>query len=52
MREVKKLTLSAILCALAVAMMAPAALVETVDMAMAAVASLTAVFVFLEIGAP
>ncbi len=40
------------MCALAVAVMALGALVETVDMAMAALASLTAVLVYLEIGAP
>ena len=52
MREVKKLTLSAILCALAVAIMALGAVIETVDMTMAALASLTAVLVYVEIGQP
>ncbi len=52
MKETKKITFSAVMCALAVAIMALGALVETVDMAMAALASLTAVLVYLEIGAP
>ena len=52
MREVKKVTLSAILCALAVAIMTLGAVVETVDLTMAALASLTAVLIYVEIGAP
>lgn len=52
MREVKKVTLSAVMCALAVAIMTLGAVVETVDMTMAALASLTAVLVYIEIGSP
>ncbi len=52
MKETKKITLSAIMCALAVAIMALGAVVETVDMTMAALASLTVVLVYLEIGSP
>lgn len=52
MRQVKKITLSAVMCALGVALMTLGAVFSSLDLTMAAVASLTVVFVYLEIGAP
>lgn len=52
MRETKKITLSAMMTALAVALMVLGAVIETLDLTIVAVASFTVVFVQVEIGAP
>jgi hypothetical protein len=52
MRNTKKLTLSAILVALGVAIMFVGVLVDTVSLSVAAISSLIVVFVYIEIGSP
>lgn len=52
MKETKKITLSAMMAALAVALMVLGAVIETLDMSIVAVASFTVVFVQIEIGKP
>ena len=52
MKETKKITLSAMMAALAVALMVLGAVVETLDLTIVAVASFTVVFVEIEIGRP
>ena len=52
MRQTKKITLSAILVAMSVAMMALGAVFDVIDLSVCALASLIVVFVYLEIGSP
>ena len=52
MTETKKLTLSAVLCALGVVFMALGSVIEVMDLSVCAFASLIVVFVYLEIGVP
>ncbi|MBQ8719964.1 MAG: hypothetical protein IJY65_02915 [Clostridia bacterium] len=52
MRSTKRLTLSAILVALGVAIMFVGVLVDTVSLSVAAICSLIVVFVYIEIGSP
>ena len=52
MRESKKITLSAMMCALGVAIMVLGAVIETLDLTVGAMASLLVVFVYIEIGKP
>ena len=52
MRHTKKITLSAILVALGVAIMALGAVFDVLDLSVSALASLIVVFVYLEIGSP
>ena len=52
MKETKKITLSAMMTALAVALMVLGAVIETLDLTIVAVASITVVFVQIEIGKP
>ncbi len=50
MTKTKKLTLSAILCALGVALMAMGSFIDILDLSVCAVVSLIVVFVYLEVG--
>ncbi len=52
MKETKKITLSAILSALSVAIMALGALIDTVDLTVCALSSLCVTVIYAEIGAP
>lgn len=52
MKETKKLALSAILCALSVAVMALSAVIDTLDLTLCALASLSMVVIYAEIGSP
>lgn len=52
MRETKKITLSAMMTALAVALMVLGAVIDTLDLTIVALASFTVVFVEIEIGRP
>lgn len=52
MRHTKKITLSAILVALGVAIMTLGAVFDVLDLSVSALASLIVVFVYLEIGSP
>lgn len=52
MRETKKLTLSAILCALSVAVLSLGAFIETLDLSLTALTSLVIAFLYIEVGAP
>lgn len=52
MRETKKITLSALMSALSVALMTLGAVFETLDLTIAALASLCIAFVYIEIGFP
>jgi hypothetical protein len=51
MTKTKKLTLSAVLCALGVVFMALGSVIDVLDLSVCALASLIVVFVYLEVGA-
>ena len=50
MKSTKKLTLSALLCALGVVFMAMGSVIDVLDLTVCALASLLVVFVYLELG--
>lgn len=52
MRQTKKIALSAMMCALGVAFISLGAVVQVLDLTVAALCSLLVVFVYIEIGAP
>ena len=52
MRPTKKITLSAMMCALSVAVLALGAVFEALDLTAAALASICIAFIYIEIGAP
>ncbi len=52
MRNTKKITMSSILVALGVVILALGAVIELVDLTVCAIASLIVVFIYLEIGSP
>ncbi len=51
MTKTKKLTLSAVLCALSVVFMALGSIIDVFDLSVCALASLIVVFIYLEVGA-
>lgn len=52
MKQTKKITLSAMMVALGTVIMLLGAVIETLDLTVGAIASLTVVFVYIEIGKP
>ena len=52
MRSTKKITLSAMMCALSVVILALGAVFEALDLTAAAIASICIAFVYIEVGAP
>ena len=52
MRSTKKITISAMMCALSVVILALGAVFEALDLTAAALASICIAFVYIEVGAP